>query len=375
MTTLKLVEAEARLLWQVGPSGTTGKITRSFWIGKSDEPRCLLEKLSLAIARFHYPGPAWRRVLGVESWVQLRSVEDTKSARGLEFHYDKDEIAVKKWDIWSHPELSTVTYLSGCGAPLVVFSTTSNEGQSSEEEELTEEESEQSSLKQSDDPTQALPSHGWICFPRVGRHVAFDGRLLHGVPAELLDLSMPMVRASRDCAKKRRHAKQESQRHIKRRRFSADDMPKDRVSFLVNVWTSHNPTDDRRLPARIASRLAAASRSSARTFSDLPKTDQLLCLGTGAKPLDPWVHVIPACMPLGAHDARRRRLQQLHKLKEHSDRDTGLLPIPAIVSAREGHSRGPAGKGLLALQYVVPKASKQQHPRRLLRRRPASASK
>ena len=46
--------------------------------------------------------------------------------------------------------------------------------------------------------------------PRVGRHVRFDGRLLHGAPLELLEAR-------------------------------ADESPYVRVTFLVNIWIGHKP--------------------------------------------------------------------------------------------------------------------------------------
>ena len=46
--------------------------------------------------------------------------------------------------------------------------------------------------------------------PRVGRHVRFDGRLLHGAPLELLEAR-------------------------------GDEAPYVRVTFLVNIWIGHRP--------------------------------------------------------------------------------------------------------------------------------------
>ena len=39
-----------------------------------------------------------------------------------------------------------------------------------------------------DQDEQGGPPCAWVCFPRVGRHAAFAGNLLHGVPAEVLPL-------------------------------------------------------------------------------------------------------------------------------------------------------------------------------------------
>ena len=165
----------------------------TFWLGADavDAPRCALEELAAAIFTFHTsscePGEDFDPdTSGIEWWVQSRP--------SLKMHWDKDEELRISAGIFVHPHLSTVTYLTGRGggggdwddgktlqAPTVVFEsltvpTLARHGRSA--------------------PTDlpAAPTATAICasFPEVGKHIAFDGRLLHGV----LRTMVPHVQSS-----------------------------------------------------------------------------------------------------------------------------------------------------------------------------------
>ena len=87
-------------------------------------PRCALEELAAAIFAFHTrdlrgPDAFEESSSGVEWWVQARP--------SLKLHWDKDEELRVATGLWVHPQVSTVTYLTGGGsggtrqAPTVVF--------------------------------------------------------------------------------------------------------------------------------------------------------------------------------------------------------------------------------------------------------------
>jgi hypothetical protein len=167
------------ILWN--QFGGRREYAKSFWIGVNDEPSCILEKFAQDCGKFHCGDD----YVGAEYWVQHREgpVNSSEQDHGLEFHFDKDEIAMKSKDIWRHPYFSTVTYLkpdSGdsnnssteWGAPIVIFLT-----KSIELPHL---------LKPIERLSQSInPSLGWVCFPQPGVHVRFQGNLLHGVPSDL----------------------------------------------------------------------------------------------------------------------------------------------------------------------------------------------
>lgn len=147
----------------------------TFWRALDAAPQCGLEAVAVAVARFHVAQLALRDIAGVEWWVQSRSTDGSDGGGSVLLHYDKDESAYSRLGVVKYPTLSTATYLraDAGSAPLVVFD----------------------------------PQFAAVASPVVGKHVAFDGSRLHGVPAELGPLFSDHVAAGR------------------------------RVSLLANLWT------------------------------------------------------------------------------------------------------------------------------------------
>ena len=204
----------------------------TFWLGADelDAPRCALEELAGAIFSFH-TAPCESddfdpELSGIEWWVQTRS--------SLKMHWDKDEEMRVSAGIFVHPHLSTVTYLS-CGgdgsknaAPTVVLEdltvpTLARHGHSAP----------------ADLPSAPRASAVCVSFPEVGKHIAFDGRFLHGVLQEV-------VPAAED-------------EGIKAEIGGAESGGKGgegrRVTFLGNVWLNHRPKGVKPLPEGIVSSL------------------------------------------------------------------------------------------------------------------------
>ena len=99
------------------------------------------------------------RVSGGEWWVQKRDLKED-----IGFHHDKDEAMASLKSTMKFPEVSTVTYMRGQGAPTVVFNQTTPDGNGA---------------------LPVTPRHGVLSYPAVNRHLRFQGNLQHGVPAEL----------------------------------------------------------------------------------------------------------------------------------------------------------------------------------------------
>ena len=176
----------------------------TLWLGAEDmeAPNCALEQLAAAIFKHHTKScdDFDPESSGVEWWIQSR---DPGTNQGLTLHWDKDEDLRIHHGLYAHPQLSTVTYLTE-GAPTVIF------------DGLT---------------VPAIARHGngtpaglspspectgvYVSYPKPGKHIAFDGRLLHGV---LNDLSPESSKDAR------------------------------RVTFLANVWLNHTPKGVTRLP-------------------------------------------------------------------------------------------------------------------------------
>ena len=136
------------------------------------------------------------------------------------FHWDKDEDLrlLMGGNMYIHPHISTVTYLSDFGAPTMALNYRVNA--------LTGE--------------YVIPSdeesvEGYISWPRCGKHLSFDGRFLHAAPADFMQKGMfkkqietPMNQIPKDLLGDDAHCK------IMMRRCR-------RVTFLVNIWLNYKP--------------------------------------------------------------------------------------------------------------------------------------
>jgi hypothetical protein len=168
----------------------------TFWIPIDDNEEessndtrdwCDLEKLAIEVYKCHVKaynlcsGHSAKKgdtqdetTPGAEWWVQVKPVGSSKTP--VDLHYDKDEALAEAFCLGSFPTLSTVTYLTGRGtddsqykddemqrggmdeAPTVVFPHTYHDDE--------------------DQPISAM----LLSRPVRGKHIVFDGRLLHGAP-------------------------------------------------------------------------------------------------------------------------------------------------------------------------------------------------
>jgi len=208
----------------------------TFWVAAADgaadrghDPPCALERLAAAVFAAHTAGAAFDpSTAGAEWWVQVKRTEDSDNDNdnnkssfdsaygvgGVDLHYDKDEALAEGYGIGVFPQVSTVTYIAAPprAAPTAVLETTA-----------------------------ATPVGGPIrcCFlsrPVRGKHVAFDGRYLHGAPA-LLAPPPAGLRASGGAPQIRTRL---------------EEM---RVTFLVNVWLGHQPAGVGSLPGDVRAAL------------------------------------------------------------------------------------------------------------------------
>jgi hypothetical protein len=189
-------------------------------------------------------------IKGAEWWVQVKPVSSSllgshkeKGSESLEFdnfreeaidlHYDKDEEVAASFGLGVFPSLSTVTYLTDSienAAPTLIFS---RRYDSDEEELMTE---------------------MFISRPSFGKHVVFDGRLLHGAP------SHPLLR----------------QHNIKGEAVETHEHAI-RITVLVNIWLNYKPARVNPLPQSIRECIRKATNDTKSLFT--------LC-SSAAKPLE-----------------------------------------------------------------------------------------
>jgi hypothetical protein len=168
---------------------------------------------------------------GAEWWVQVKqaatnSTVATTTTTSIDLHYDKDEFLAAACGIGVFPTLSTVTYLTG--APTTTTSTTADVVKPTISATPT-----LIFPRTYHDPADELLPHVWQSRPVVGKHLVFDGALLHG--------AVPLEQAQED-------ALSPSSALVDH----ADDHDNGlRVTFLVNLWESHRPLGIEPLPARI----------------------------------------------------------------------------------------------------------------------------
>ncbi|KAL9182651.1 hypothetical protein ACHAXT_013303 [Thalassiosira profunda] len=163
---------------------------------------------------------------GAEWWVQVKPPGTSKAP--VDLHYDKDEVLAEKFGLGSFPTLSTVTYLteSKDNQPTVVFPHGYHDEEEGEMEAML------------------------VSRARRGKHLVFDGRLLHGAPGH------PALRG----------------------RFNARENPGDegeeertlRVTFLVNIWRTGRPAGVDVLPESIRVEINAAAGEESDLWSATP---------------------------------------------------------------------------------------------------------
>ena len=222
------------------------------------EEMCDLEKLAYSIFQRHTIAYDLENIvnnnnnndIGAEWWVQVKQTTD----EAIDLHYDKDEELASAFDLGSFPTLSTVTYLtegsfgtneeglSISAPPTLVFAHTHEMvdegplGQSAFDNVNEEEEEEKVMDKKRDNhtPPQLMISHA-----REGKHLCFDGRLLHGASSDIL-------------LRKQFHNEDEKSDSLARK----DGL---RVTFLVNIWLSRRPSQVESLQNEIRSKLKSYS--------------------------------------------------------------------------------------------------------------------
>ena len=193
-------------------SGETYSSGSTFFIRGSESANCLLEKLAKAVYEFHtvsVDGPAVDPTRsGAEWWTQ---VIDTRDDIGI--HWDRDYGLEEETGVHVYPYLGTVTYLSALGGSTIVFDSAGSACAS-----------------------ESLHGKGvnWLVSsrPRVGKHLTFDGRLLHAAPSDFDSLSGVTGCASDDDDENDDEDEDDE---------DDDDEGVERITFLVNIWVNHVP--------------------------------------------------------------------------------------------------------------------------------------
>jgi len=185
-------------------------VGETFFVRADEQnPKSNLEALALDIFKFHASDLKYDPTRsGAEWWTLVLEGDD-----GIGWHWDKD-YALEDRGVNIFPHISTVTYLSS-GLPTVVVEKRappySNEDQDTDEV----------------DYTGCAGALAAVSCPKLGKHLSFDGRFLHGTNSELLQLFDS----------------------------SGNNV---RITFLVNIWFNHIPSDADSLPQEVTEKLSTA---------------------------------------------------------------------------------------------------------------------
>ena len=225
----------------------------TFWVpAVTKKPKTSLEQLALDIFTFHARDAVFEPSKSGAEWWTL--VIDESDVVGL--HWDRDYDLQADQGLLLHPMVSTVTYLTmpRAAAPTVVLGRPSP-------------------LLASESPCGSVPSAA-ACWPALGRHLAFDGKLLHGALPNLTPSPTTPTPPAPAAAAARK-----------------------RVTFLVNVWLNHVPWGAEKLPKSIAKQLSVAASGVRMGLGEaVPVPPQPVCstLGDALPPLASWTFGEPS---------------------------------------------------------------------------------
>jgi hypothetical protein len=224
------------------------------------KPRCALEELVLDIFckhTEHLPDDIFvPEQSGAEWWTLVLEEEkednsnnntssneddDAEGSDEVGMHFDADYgLEDQAPNLLLHPRLATVTYLSDCGTPTVILHQRSPPPDDVDKKTL-----------------QGDVCTAWISHPRVGKHIAFDGRLLHGAPATFFP-----GRTNMKSCPKYLDVNQPGEPPSKKLKIMDAQIEK-RYTLLVNVWLNHCPLDAEPLDDDVLAKLVTPWKNSA----------------------------------------------------------------------------------------------------------------
>jgi hypothetical protein len=201
--------------------GDAYSLGSTFFIRANETPTCGIEALAKKIFELHTLDLSGGALSfdpansGAEWWTQHIDRRDN-----IGFHWDRDYGLEEEEERHVHPNLGTVTYLSVINAGPTVF--------------LDKRGTFPYGADISGPLTKCIISR-----PAAGKHITFDGELLHGAPSTL---AHPKINDDDD----------------------DDDVEREdgcmRVTFLVNIWLDHCPVQSERLPSDIFNTLKLSAK-------------------------------------------------------------------------------------------------------------------
>jgi hypothetical protein len=200
----------------------------TYFIKANEKPRTYLEKMALEIFGHHTSTLSFNpSTSGAEWWTQ---VIDTRDDIGV--HWDRDYDLEEEEGLHVYPYLGTVTYLSNVGAPTVVFA---KEGTSNASESII-------------GPITEL----FLSSPVATNHIAFDGKMLHAAPLEFTEANESVVESGNE-SESTTSSETGDEASLEHLLANLGTM---RITFLVNVWIDHIPSQARKCKKSIIRKMS-----------------------------------------------------------------------------------------------------------------------
>jgi hypothetical protein len=216
----------------------------TFFLPSLMKPRCALEALAQTIFKAHTQGLEGKfdpKNSGAEWWTLVldnKSTENNESPSKeadddddsedgeddeVGLHFDADyALEEQASGVFLHPRVATITYLSDVGVPTLILDKRSPPPQDVEKSSLNG-----SIMK------------GWLSHPSFGKHVSFDGRLLHGAPGEYFP-SVSTPKSNDEDVSEPQTKKQKVEEKVENEEGA---LAGKRITFLVNIWLNHSTMD------------------------------------------------------------------------------------------------------------------------------------
>ncbi|CAJ1940136.1 unnamed protein product [Cylindrotheca closterium] len=172
---------------------------------------------------------------------------DDISKTGISFHWDKDEDLrlMAGGNLYLHPHISTVTYMTGLGSPTLIANSRINP-LSGEWMVPGEEGSEEKQVE------------GLVSWPTQGKHMSFDGRYLHAALPALMQPGEFEKQIHFEDSKDPKEQKLLKRRHR-------------RVTFLVNIWLNYTPFNVEPFPDTMVDKLSGLKVSERKSLEFQPE--------------------------------------------------------------------------------------------------------
>jgi hypothetical protein len=185
----------------------------TYFIKANETPNSTLEALAKAIFEQHTRGKTFDvEKSGAEWWSQVIHSDDD-----IGVHWDRDYGLEEEEGVHVHPNFGTVTYLSNRGAPTIVLNKI---GSKTADEDIL------GNIK------EMVISH---C--HAGNHLRFNGDLLHAAPSEVIQALLD------DEDENDEEDDDEDDENVEK---LIENISKKRITFLVNIWLNHIPSQSQR---------------------------------------------------------------------------------------------------------------------------------